>query len=207
MSRNPSVVTNATGSPARWSSALVATVDPCTSRAPSRGFARVTASMTARWNAGGVEGTLTTRRAPDSNATRSVNVPPTSTPTIVAAVLVCSLLRAGIESRPMQEIPGRRARHFRSLLVLSLGLAVTACNSRSAERAPRVAAPTTAPSAQESVGYLASDALEGRGVGTKGIDAAADYIANRFKQAGLRPAPGLGGYFQVFPIMTGAEVR
>ena len=36
------------------------------------------------------------------------------------------------------------------------------------------------------VRYLADDAREGRGVGTKGIDAAARYIQQGFASAGLR---------------------
>ena len=39
---------------------------------------------------------------------------------------------------------------------------------------------------RERVGYLASDALEGRGVGTAGLDKAADYIAGEFKRIGLK---------------------
>lgn len=50
------------------------------------------------------------------------------------------------------------------------------------------------------VTYLADDLREGRGPGTKGIDAAADYIATVFKEAGLKPAPGADGYFQPFTI-------
>ena len=46
--------------------------------------------------------------------------------------------------------------------------------------------------------YLASDALRGRHVGTPEIDTAAAYIAKQFKQAGARPVPGVGGYFQPF---------
>src|SRR3954468_3421067 len=36
--------------------------------------------------------------------------------------------------------------------------------------------------------YLSSDALEGRGTGAKGGDAAADYIASQFEKAGVKPA-------------------
>ena len=50
------------------------------------------------------------------------------------------------------------------------------------------------------VGYLADDAREGRGPGTEGIERAADYIAGAFREAGLKPAPGLDGYFQPFTI-------
>jgi len=50
------------------------------------------------------------------------------------------------------------------------------------------------------VTYLAADARDGRAPGTKGIEAAAEYIADVFKGAGLRPAPGATGYFQPFSI-------
>jgi Peptidase family M28/PDZ domain/PA domain len=48
--------------------------------------------------------------------------------------------------------------------------------------------------------YLADDAREGRGPGTKGLDASADYIAANFKEAGLKPPPGADGYFQYFDL-------
>jgi hypothetical protein len=56
---------------------------------------------------------------------------------------------------------------------------------------------------RRDVTYLASDELEGRGVTTRGIDLAADYIATQFKQAGLKPAAADGSYFEPF-AMAGA---
>ena len=53
-----------------------------------------------------------------------------------------------------------------------------------------------------SVQYLASDDLEGRGLGTKGLDKAAEYIADNFKKLGLKPAPGQDDYFQPFKMAT-----
>ena len=50
------------------------------------------------------------------------------------------------------------------------------------------------------VTYLADDAREGRAPGTPGIEAAAGYIADAFKAAGLKPAAGADGYFQPFAI-------
>src|SRR5262245_5023892 len=38
-----------------------------------------------------------------------------------------------------------------------------------------------------NIAYLASDKLKGRGIGSEGIDQAADYIKNQFKSAGLKP--------------------
>ena len=50
--------------------------------------------------------------------------------------------------------------------------------------------------------YLAGDALEGRGTGQKGGDAAADYLAARFKEYGLKPASDAGTYFQSVPMVS-----
>src|SRR5262249_56831230 len=52
--------------------------------------------------------------------------------------------------------------------------------------------------------YLASDELEGRGVGLKGLDAAADYIRNEFSKAGLTLESAGGGPFQTFTMSTGS---
>ena len=77
---------------------------------------------------------------------------------------------------------------------------------RGADGAVATTRPTTAPSTRDTVYYLASDALEGRGVGTKGIDQAAQYIADQFRRDGLRPLPTFDGYFQRFEMTTGAFV-
>lgn len=53
---------------------------------------------------------------------------------------------------------------------------------------------------RRDITFLASDACEGRGPGTPGIDKAADYIADQFKKAGLKPAGQDGSYFQPFTI-------
>jgi acetylornithine deacetylase/succinyl-diaminopimelate desuccinylase-like protein len=49
------------------------------------------------------------------------------------------------------------------------------------------------------VGYLAADAREGRGVGTAGLDAAAEYLAREFARIGLSQPWGQG-FFQPFTI-------
>ena len=53
---------------------------------------------------------------------------------------------------------------------------------------------------------LASDAFEGRGPGTEGIDRAADYIRDGFAGAGLKGAMPDGGFFQPFEITLGSRV-
>ena len=60
---------------------------------------------------------------------------------------------------------------------------------------------------KEDVGFLAADAREGREPGTKGIEASANYIADVFAKAGLKPAPGADGYFQPFFISAGVYLK
>jgi hypothetical protein len=57
------------------------------------------------------------------------------------------------------------------------------------------------------VGFLAADAREGREPGTRGIEASAAYIAEVFKKAGLKGAPGADGYFQPFFISAGYYLK
>jgi Zn-dependent M28 family amino/carboxypeptidase len=51
------------------------------------------------------------------------------------------------------------------------------------------------------VKYLASDRLEGRGIGTRGEELATDYIASEFKKAGLQPAGERGSFFQTVRLV------
>lgn len=53
--------------------------------------------------------------------------------------------------------------------------------------------------------YLASDDLEGRGVGTAGLATAANYIRDQFAAAGLQVDRIAGGAQQKFEITTGAR--
>src|SRR5690349_12435490 len=90
--------------------------------------------------------------------------------------------------------------------VLAVGLAcnaalVAANFPTSPATAPSVA---TGPHAEanfhvdmkQDVEFLASDELEGRLIGTPGIDRAADFIADSFSKLGLQTLPGFEGYFQ-----------
>ncbi len=64
----------------------------------------------------------------------------------------------------------------------------------------------TAKEVAAHVGYLASQELAGRGSGTSGNNLAGDYLAERFKAFGLKPAGESGGYFQQFSVFTGIEL-
>jgi Tol biopolymer transport system component/Zn-dependent M28 family amino/carboxypeptidase len=63
------------------------------------------------------------------------------------------------------------------------------------------------------VRWLADPAREGRGIGSRGLDAAAHWIAGRFRELGAEPAGGgagasgdAGGYFQPFEVVVALEV-
>ncbi len=58
----------------------------------------------------------------------------------------------------------------------------------------------------EAAKYLADDALEGRGVGTAGIDVAAKYLTEQFGQMGLNVTAVNGGALQTFDLITSAEL-
>src|ERR1700682_5470852 len=61
------------------------------------------------------------------------------------------------------------------------------------------------PQLRKDVAFLASDDTEGRGIGTKGIEKATDYLESRMKAIGLEPAFGKS-YRQPFPIKTGVAL-
>ncbi len=56
------------------------------------------------------------------------------------------------------------------------------------------------------VAYLASEKLEGRATGSKGAQLAADFIAEQFSTAGLKPAGTNTTFFQAFNFNAGARI-
>ena len=58
----------------------------------------------------------------------------------------------------------------------------------------------------EHVTFLASEDLEGRGNGSRGLESAADYIGSKFREAGLEPGGDAGTFFQAFEMTTGMSV-
>ena len=59
---------------------------------------------------------------------------------------------------------------------------------------------------RESVKTLAADEFEGRGVGTQGLDLAAEYVSQAFAEAGLGMTVAGGDPYQEFDITTGARL-
>ena len=58
-----------------------------------------------------------------------------------------------------------------------------------------------------AIKYLASEELEGRGVQTKGIHKAADYIIADFKKNGVKPGGTDGSFRQKFPVRVGRSIN
>jgi len=83
--------------------------------------------------------------------------------------------------------------HLRAALLLTLALPTGLVAQRSAP--PRL---------QADISHLADDQLEGRRIGSAGAARAADWIAGRFQELGLKQAPGLGGWFQDFTVSPDA---
>ena len=59
----------------------------------------------------------------------------------------------------------------------------------------------------DTVRKLSGRELEGRGFGSKGLDAAADLIASAFRDAGLAPGGDSGGWFQMWKATGGDPPR
>ena len=59
----------------------------------------------------------------------------------------------------------------------------------------------------EHIKFLASDDLKGRGNGERGLERAAEYIAEQFKAAGLQPGGAGRGWFQPFELHSGSDCR
>lgn len=58
----------------------------------------------------------------------------------------------------------------------------------------------------DSVKYLASDELEGRGVGSQGINLAAEHVAEQFRKLGLKTDLYDGTPFQTFQMTIGSKL-
>ncbi|MCA9105619.1 MAG: M20/M25/M40 family metallo-hydrolase [Planctomycetales bacterium] len=83
--------------------------------------------------------------------------------------------------------------------VLQLGLFTASVTARADEGLDRETESVVARVGGD-IEYLASDELGGRGVGTEGIEIAANFIRDEFQRLGLAPGGENGTYFQEFPI-------
>jgi hypothetical protein len=90
-------------------------------------------------------------------------------------------------------------------------LAACAAVAQAPSTAEIIASRLTVGGLKADVSFLASDALEGRGTPSRGLDLAGEYIASQYRRGGLEPA-GDDGYFQdanfatVAPNAAGLEL-
>ena len=92
-------------------------------------------------------------------------------------------------------------RHTHLLTIVTAAALLTHAASLSAQTS--TAEPRAVERVTKDVRFLAEDAREGRGVGTQGLEQAAEYIAESFRAAGIEPA-GPDGFFQYFDISPSA---
>jgi hypothetical protein len=59
----------------------------------------------------------------------------------------------------------------------------------------------------DHIKFLSSEELQGRGNGSPGLEAAADYIGKHLHAAGLEPAGDNGTFFQRFEMITGLSIQ
>ncbi len=96
-----------------------------------------------------------------------------------------------------------------TLLGVSLGALLTAVLCEPVGRVSAADAPAEAVVRDRvlaDIKLLASDELEGRGVGTKGLDVAAEYVRASFAKSGLDVTRVNGGALQTFELTTGAKL-
>ena len=92
---------------------------------------------------------------------------------------------------------------FRQLVVTLLA---TVCTPFLLLPAPADRDPEAVERYMQHVRLLAAPEMRGRGVGMPELDKAAEYIADRFREAGLQPAGEGGTYLQPFEVTTGASM-
>jgi Peptidase family M28 len=86
----------------------------------------------------------------------------------------------------------------RLLLVLLLGARPLAAQTTS--HLAEAAATITPNDVARRIGIIADDSMMGRDTPSRGLDMTAQYIADQFKQFGLKPGGDSGGWFQHYPI-------
>ncbi|HEV8061944.1 MAG TPA: M28 family peptidase [Gemmataceae bacterium] len=94
----------------------------------------------------------------------------------------------------------RRGLREASTAFLLLGLLMAPCQAADVDN------DVMATRIKKDLTYIASDACEGRGVSTKGINLAADYIVEQFKKIGLQPGGVENSYFQPFTMHGSAKL-
>lgn len=102
----------------------------------------------------------------------------------------------------MSRIPNRPATARWAPIALMALLAIVAVRSSVVAEEAR----ETAKRLEQDLKYLSADDREGRGVGTEGLNQAADFVRGEFEKAGLSVNVLGESAFQKFTIVTGSEL-
>ncbi|ADO71743.1 M20/M25/M40 family metallo-hydrolase [Stigmatella aurantiaca] len=73
------------------------------------------------------------------------------------------------------------------------------------DAAPVTSVQTAADRVAKDAAFLAATEQEGRGIGTKGLEASGAYIEKRFGELGLKPLGDTGTFRQAFPVTVSAK--
>ncbi|MFQ5732812.1 MAG: M20/M25/M40 family metallo-hydrolase [Planctomycetaceae bacterium] len=93
-----------------------------------------------------------------------------------------------------------------AVAALLLGVLVTPAMAAKKAAAKSAANAAAIKRIKSDLKYLASDELEGRGVGTKGLDKAAVFVREQFRKAGLDVTRVHGGAYQPFKLNSGSKL-
>lgn len=88
-----------------------------------------------------------------------------------------------------------------SVLALSLG----ACAHFGAKLPEKLPTEPDAIQIRKDVEYLAAERLEGRGLGSEGLEQAAQYLVKRFAEIGLEPGGPDGSYYERFDVVISTK--
>jgi hypothetical protein len=124
---------------------------------------------------------------------------PAALPEFLPSIESCAMIR--IRHRSESVVRNR----LRSCLAVMLGCVLLAAAAPAVAEEKATSAEVEARISND-LKYLASDELEGRGVGTMGLDRAAQYIADEFAILGLETRLFDGTPFQTFRINTSSEM-
>ena len=102
-------------------------------------------------------------------------------------------------------MPGRRLSGWPARFALLVVALICGCSSGDPLNEPGLDAALGsigAAAIEQSMRFLADDALEGRATGSRGYLVAADYVAGEFESFGLQPAGNDATFYQQVPLLS-----
>ncbi len=116
------------------------------------------------------------------------------------------MTRTHQHSQASRSTSNHSAQTGRLLFGIAFSALVVSLLTTTADAWPAKAVPGTQDRLKSDIQYLASDKLQGRGVGTQGLNLAADYVRKQFQQAGLDVKQVDGDAYQKFKLVTDVKL-